>query len=191
MIRSQASCYDVLIKAVREASHPAPPPAGWYEPTSVMALLGLQEDPNLLFIQKAEKRGYPWSNHMAFPGGHTDPEDDSRLGTALRELEEEMGISPDQVDVIGSLGHFQTINDKDIEAFIGIWDERQEIHYDASEISRVFQIPLHHLIRVHKKNNLSGRTPGFDELIYPFEDVVIWGATAKIIHHFMEILLNA
>jgi len=190
MIKERTICYDILVKAIRESRHPGPPLDDIFQPTSVMALMGFQEEPYFLFIQKADVKGYPWRNHMAFPGGHCDPDDADRQETALRELEEEMGISADHVDVVGSLGHYQTINNKDIEAFFGIWDQEEEIRYDSSEIARVFHIPFRHLMKIHKKKNLNGRNPGFGELEYPFEDIVVWGATAKILHHLMEIFLD-
>ncbi|MCP4114513.1 MAG: CoA pyrophosphatase [Desulfobacteraceae bacterium] len=171
-----------------ESDHPGPPPDDMFRPTSVMALMEFDISPNLIFIQKADVKGYPWRNQMAFPGGHWDPEDGSRQATALRELEEEMGISGPHVDVIGSLGHFQTINNRDIEAFVGMWDREQEIRADASEIQKVFHIPMEHLLDVHMEKGLNGRNPSIEELTYPYEDVVIWGVTARIIHHFMEIV---
>lgn len=188
MNQEKTFCLETLSRAVNGSDHPPPPPDNIFKPTSVMALMELEASPNLIFIQKADTKGYPWRNQMAFPGGHWDPGDASRKETALRELKEEMGISEDHVDTIGSLGHFQTINNRDIEAFVGVWDQRQKIRVDANEIKRVFHIPLNHLLSVHAEKGLQGRIPGFDELIYPFEDVVIWGVTAKIIHHFMEII---
>ncbi len=189
-MNNQTGFDDILTRAVTHSSHPPPPRYNGFDPTSVMALVGFNPEPYLLFIEKADVKGYPWANHMAFPGGHCDPGDNSRLDTALRELEEEMGISKDHVRMIGSLGHFQTINNKDIEAFIGIWDQEEKINYDTEEISRFFEIPIRHLMETHRKKCLNGRDPDFHELEYPFKDIVIWGATAKIIHHFLEIISN-
>jgi 8-oxo-dGTP pyrophosphatase MutT (NUDIX family) len=141
-------------------------------------------------VQKADNPGYAWSSQMAFPGGHWEPRDRSRLDTALRELEEEMGIGRSQVEVIGSLGHFQTINNRDIEAFLGIWNRPGPLEVDSSEIARAVEVPVGHLVDVHRERGLAGRTPDFRELVYPFEDVVIWGATARIIHHFLEMALG-
>ena len=61
---------------------------------------------------------------------------------------------------------------------------------DPAEISRILKIPLRVLVRTHKNKNFNGRIPDVDELRYPFEDVVIWGATARILHHFIELLLE-
>ncbi|MBF0572731.1 MAG: CoA pyrophosphatase [Desulfamplus sp.] len=162
-----------------------------------MALFTPEEDTSLILIQKADIEGYPWRNQMAFPGGNCDPEDLNRETTALRELREEMGIPSEEVELIGSIGHFQTINSKDIEAFLGIWKKIGDIDFnfknivfDKSEIARVFKIPLKHLIEVHKSKNFIGRLPTLYELTYPYQNVVIWGVTAKIIHHLMEIIIS-
>lgn len=181
------SCREKIISTLKSAVHPPPPDLNMYDPTAVMALfLFNQTIPELLFIQKADVAGYPWRNQMAFPGGHVDDSDDSPLETALRELKEELGIHPENVEVIGSLGHFQTINHKDIQAFTGIWNQRGSIQPDPAEIRQVFQIPVSHLAAVHLKKGYLGQTPPIMDLTYPFKDVVIWGVTAKILHHILE-----
>lgn len=181
-------CVEALSRAIITSEHPPPPGEDRFKPTSVIALMAFERTPNLILIQKADNKGYPWSNQMAFPGGHWDSCDKSREDTALRELGEEMGIPKHHVFTIGSLGHFQTINNRDIEAFFGIWDQEREILFDPVEIQRVFHVPISHLLDVHMEKGFSRRMPGLEELTYPFEDVVIWGVTAKIIHHFMEII---
>lgn len=181
---------DGIRKAVQQTSHPGAPDYDLFQPTSVMALFVFNNEIELLFIQKADVKGYPWANQMAFPGGHKDKTDLSTRDTALRELEEEMGIVQENVEVIGSFGHFQTINSKDIEAFAGIWNQKDVIRHDAAEISRVFKIPLTYLIEIHKKKDFHLHTPNIMQLTYPYEDVLIWGVTAKILYHLLDSLLQ-
>jgi 8-oxo-dGTP pyrophosphatase MutT (NUDIX family) len=158
---------------------------------SVFMLLRTPETaPTILGILKANNKGYPWANQVALPGGHQDPDDPSSLSTAYRELEEETAIHPSQVDCFGSLGHFQTINSTEIEAFFGIWHgEEKEVVFDASEIARIVMIPLEKVVKTHHEKAYSGRVPGWDELLYPVEDMAVWGATARILHYFTELLL--
>jgi 8-oxo-dGTP pyrophosphatase MutT (NUDIX family) len=181
---------DVIRKAVKHTSHPGAPDYDLFQATSVMVLFVFNTESELLFIQKADVKGYPWANQMAFPGGHKDKTDLSTRDTALRELAEEMGIIQENVEVIGSFGHFQTINSKDIEAFAGIWNQKDVIRHDAAEISRVFQIPLKYLIGVHKKKDFHLHKPNIMQLTYPYEDVLIWGVTAKILYHLLDSLLQ-
>lgn len=183
-------CISIIRSAVKKGPHPGPPEEDLFQPTSVMALFILSEEIELLFIQKADVKGYPWANQMAFPGGHKDKKDVSTKDTALRELTEELGIKKVNVEVIGSLGHFQTINSKDIEAWVGIWNQKDVIQHDSSEISRVFQIPLKYLMDLHKEKEFHGQVPNVMQLTYPYEDVLIWGVTAKILFHLIENLLK-
>ena len=66
-----------------------------------------QRGPEILFIQRAVKEGDPWSGHMAFPGGHKDPVDDSLQDAAMRETLEETGLSLIGSDYLGALAHQQ------------------------------------------------------------------------------------
>jgi peroxisomal coenzyme A diphosphatase NUDT7 len=190
-LMGKTRCRQRIMSALDRSTHPPPPDPDRFDSTAVMALFVFnQKTPELLFIQKADVAGYPWRNQMAFPGGHVDKTDAGPLRTALRELEEELCIHPDNVEVMGSIGHFQTINDKDIQAFAGIWNQKESIWFDPAEICRVFRIPLAHLLTLHKKKGYQGQKPHVMDLTYPFEDVVIWGVTAKILHHLLEVLIQ-
>jgi len=126
---------------------------------------------------------------VAFPGGHIDKEDVSPMEAAYRELEEEVNIRKEHVEFIGSLGHFQTINSKDIKVFAGIWQTRGAVRFEPAEISRVLEIPLKKLVKIHVDSKFNGRIPDVMELLYPLDDVIIWGVTARILHHFIELIL--
>ena len=151
-------------------------------------LLFNAEEPHILAIQKTDSEGYPWRNQVALPGGHLEDGDASPLEGAYRELEEETQISREQVEFIGSLGHYQTINGRDIKAFIGVWDGTGPVRYDPSEIARILHLPLRALFQTHHTGNFHNRIPSIDELRYPFENVVVWGATARILHQLIELL---
>jgi peroxisomal coenzyme A diphosphatase NUDT7 len=186
----QNRCISAIEKAIQNASHTGAPDYDLYQPTSVIILFVFNKEIELLFIQKADIKGYPWANQMAFPGGHRDKNDFCAQDTALRELVEELEITQENVKVIGSLGHFQTINSKDIEAFAGIWNQKGVIRHDTDEISRVFQIPLQYLIDIHTKKDFHMHKPNIMQLTYPYQDIVIWGVTAKILYHLIDSLLQ-
>lgn len=180
-----------LKELVEDTTHPGSSAGNGYRKASVFLLLKNVTDPYILFILKADNEGYPWRNQMALPGGHIDSEDESSLEAAFRELSEELNIKRDQVDAIGSVGYFQTINQREIEVFLGWLIKEGEIHYDPMEISKIVRIPLAQLIKIHEENRYEGRIPGWDELVYPYEDVVVWGATARMIHYVIGLIQPA
>lgn len=178
---------DRLREIIRNTPHPKAPPYGMFSPASVFLLLFDNPGPHILAIQKADNEGYPWANQVALPGGHVDDADPSPAHAAFREVEEELGIPNEQIRLIGSMGHFQTLQSRDIEVFTGRWSGEGPVSFDTAEIQRVLYIPVRTLAAVHRENGYSGRSPGMGELIYPFAGLEIWGVTAKILHHFLEI----
>lgn len=179
---------DCLRQIIRNATLPKPPADAAFQPTCVFLLLFGRQEPRILAIQKADTEGYPWRNQVALPGGHVENSDASPVDAAYRELEEELKITRNQVELIGSMGHFQTINHKDIEVFIGLWSGEGPVRFDTDEIARILEVPLKEIVKTHITAGLHARTPPTDALEYPLKDVVIWGVTARILHCFMELL---
>ncbi len=162
-----------------------------FDATAVFLLLFNPLNPHLLAVLKTDTKGYPWRNQVALPGGHVDERDATPLEAAFREVEEELGIPRKEIRYIGSLGHFQTINNKDIEVFAGIWKGRNILSFDKAEIARVLQLPLFALFQIHLARGYHDRLPDVQELVYPIQGVRIWGVTGKILHFFLERLYPA
>ncbi len=182
-----ASC---LKQRLDDTILPEPPAGDDFKAACVFLLIfNLNQCPLILTIQKADNEGYPWRNQVALPGGHVDKSDTGRLNAVYRELEEELNIPPEHVELVGSMGHFQTIFERDVEVFIGLWNEKSHVVYDPAEISRIVNIPIDHLVKIHQQENFSGRMPDGYTLIYPYEGITVWGLTAKILHFFIEMML--
>lgn len=168
---------------------PAPSPDMTEKPASVMLLLTRNAETSIQTIQKTDNQGYFWRNQIALPGGHIDPEDKSAKDAAFRELKEELGIRSEQVEYIGRLGTFQTrLSRKNVDAFVGYVDHNVPIKMDPFEIAETFQVPVGSLFKTHIDQNFHNRKPAVDELKYLYDELTIWGLTARIIHHFIEIL---
>ncbi len=172
---------------IRKNPSPRIPGMPAYKQACVFLLMFDLDQSYILAIQKTDSEGYPWRNQVALPGGHLDVQDASPREGAFRELKEEVSISRDQVVYLGSMGHFQTVNRRNIEVFTGLWNTVGPVRPDPIEISRILYIPLRGLVQTHTAKNFHDRLPDVDELKYPFEDVVVWGATARILHHLIEI----
>ena len=181
--------YQRLKEVIHHASPVGLPRYHTHTAACVFLLLFERPDPHILAIQKSDTEGYPWRNQVALPGGHMESTDPSPVATAFRELEEELSIRKDQVDLIGSLGHFQTLTlPRDVEAFVGLWNGKGPLRYDPTEIARIIEIPMLALVKTHQTKNFHAHMPDTGELEYPFRDVTIWGATARILYHFIELI---
>jgi len=182
--------FEFLKTVLQSSSHPKYPEGSQLKRACVFLLMKNTENREILTILKSDNPGYAWRNQIALPGGHVDRTDDSPLDTAFRELEEELGIKPENVRFVGNLGHFPTINNRDIQVFAGIWNGEDEIIFDEQEISQYFEVPLNQLIESHIENDYAGNVPSIYDLKYPVESHVIWGATARIFHHFLELVIS-
>ncbi|KAK3821869.1 MAG: NUDIX hydrolase domain-like protein [Benniella sp.] len=143
--------------------------------------------PSVLFTIRAKNM----RNHrgeVSFPGGKRDPTDETILDTALREMEEEISISRDQVEV---LGEFAPMPNKDctmrVHPFVGFIKEPIEdiesIVFNPDEVYKVFTVPMDELIDPERRSMVRFRTSKF---LYPVwridaEDITIWGLTAFIL----------
>jgi 8-oxo-dGTP pyrophosphatase MutT (NUDIX family) len=133
---------------------------------------------------------------IAFPGGKIDPGvDRDARDAALREAEEEIGLSPEAVEVIAALPMIGTIaGGFMISPFVGILDGRPHLRADPREVDRVFDVPLSELLAdgVYREERWGGDQGGTEHAVAFFEldDETIWGATARILTGFLARVLG-
>jgi len=102
-IRSQGPAAPAAVEQATSGSTAAAP--GPVRLAAVLALFVDRGATNLLLIRRAD-RGDPWSNHIAFPGGHIEPGDADAFAAACRETAEEVGIPREAIAPLGDLGTF-------------------------------------------------------------------------------------
>jgi len=123
------------------------------------------------------------AGQVSFPGGRAEPGDASAEFTALREAQEEIGLPPARVEVIGSLPDYHTRTGYVVTPIIGVLSPPLELVPDPQEVAEIFEVPLAFLLDPANHRRASrvwqGRTVQFYEM--PFENRYIWGATAGMI----------
>ncbi|UCG17639.1 MAG: CoA pyrophosphatase [Phycisphaerales bacterium] len=184
--------YEELREALASRPGALQPPAG-YQRAGVCLPLFDRGESKVLAIQKTDTQGYRWRNQIALPGGHATAEDRSLTETALRELDEELGIDRSDIVVLGDLGHFQTATSKtNLSVTVGRWSGHRPLRTDTREIARVLEVPLADLLRLHVSRGFRSRPPEAigDALVYPVPYARIWGITARILHTLVEIVLD-
>jgi 8-oxo-dGTP pyrophosphatase MutT (NUDIX family) len=144
--------------------------------------------PHLLFTKRpATLRQH--AGQISFPGGSRDPEDLTPLHTALRESQEELGIPPDRVEVLGTLDESQTITSFRISPFVGVIPPDIAYAPSAEEIDEVIEVPLPHLNDPSRHRIEIWQVAGSDREVYFYDygSHVIWGATARIVKNFLQV----
>lgn len=120
---------------------------------------------------------------IAFPGGKQDAADTNLEATALREAQEEIGLSPDRVELLGPVGLHDTVTQFRVTPFLALVDPSFVADPDPNEVESVFRVPLSHIVDPDAVR-IEGRIwQGVRRRYYvvPFGPHYIWGATARMI----------
>ena len=166
--------------------------AGTAEPTPAAVLVGLvdrADGPALLLTRRTEHlRDH--AGQICFPGGRIEPHDESAAGAALREAEEEIGLDPVRVSIIGNLPHYQTVTGFRIHPVVGWISPPFELRPDPFEVAEAFEVPLHFVLDPENHRRQSYRrgpvTRGY--YVLPYQGRFIWGATAGILVNLARVL---
>ncbi len=144
-------------------------------------------------IKRAEREGDQWSGHMAFPGGRMEPEDDNGLATAVRETEEEIGLSLGAADrCLGRLSDLRARPRRGlgmaVSAYLFLLEREVEFRPNR-EVAEVVWVPLAHLLDETNREELLwlGRLLGIRLPCYYYRDRCIWGLSLRMLDELMEL----
>jgi 8-oxo-dGTP pyrophosphatase MutT (NUDIX family) len=123
------------------------------------------------------------AGEISFPGGRRDPGDESLLHTALRETEEELGLPPEAVEILGALPPTPTVaTNYGVYPFVGLIEPGYAWMPSAWEVDEVLELRLSDLRAARTRRRLLHRGIPFRSDVYDIsEQAVIWGATARIV----------
>ena len=177
-------------------------PAAWPQPRAAAVLIGLQafdaEDASLHVL--LTQRGQHLDVHpgqIAFPGGKIDAGDAHATAAALREAQEEVGLPPDQVQVLGELLPYETGTGYRVTPVVALLPAEATLHPNPQEVADVFRVPLAFLMNPanHRKHQWQ---PSPDQrrewFSMPYLDAAsgqerfIWGVTAGILRDLYRFL---
>ncbi len=127
------------------------------------------------------------AGEISFPGGRRDAEDRDLTATALREAEEEIGLSPSQVKLLGTLPRTSTfVTNYVIHPFVAVIPAGQAWKLSAREVDAVLELPLDAVRNGRTRTQIERRGISFEVDAYVVEEHLIWGATARILEHLFE-----
>jgi 8-oxo-dGTP pyrophosphatase MutT (NUDIX family) len=148
-------------------------------------------DYHLLFTKRTETVRHH-KGEVSFPGGSFEPADGDLLTTALRESYEEVGVQPDHVSILGRLDDLATFSTNfTISPFVGLIPHPYPFRLNPVEVAMVFDVPVSVLAdptvgRSYRRARDDGAT--IEDFEFHINDQVIWGATARIVRHFLSVM---
>lgn len=162
-------------------------------PAAVLLPLVMREELTLLLTQRTAHLN-THSGQIALPGGKVDESDADATAAALRETHEEIGLSPQRVEVIGTLPEYVTGTAYIVTPVVGLVQPGFELQPNPSEVDDVFEVPLSFLMDPahHRRHRLQfeGRMREWYSMPYAegSRERFIWGATAGMLRNFYRLL---
>ena len=135
---------------------------------------------HVLFTERSDEVNFH-KGQVCFPGGTQEPSDSSLLQTALRESEEEISLKAKDVKILGELDDSITLTSNYvISPFVAFIPHPLSLRTDGREVKEAFSVPLSFLM---DEANFKQ-----DSYTYEYEGHIIWGATARILRQFIDLL---
>ena len=168
---------------------PAPPtPPGLRQAAVLIPLYERDGVVQLLFIKRTDRVGLH-KGEIGFPGGRLEPEDTGPLAAALREAEEELGIPAHTVLPIGALPPVPTVvTSMLIHPFAGRIAAPPDLVPDPFEVAETIEVPLPILLDTATYHEEDWVIRGVERriFVYRYDGHAIWGATGRIVQHFLD-----
>jgi len=162
---------------------------------SVLFAIVDKPNPSLLFtVRSAKLRKH--SGQISFAGGRLDDSDPSETYTALREAQEEIGLDPSSVEVLGQMSKYLTGTGYIVTPVVALVEPNMQLLLNPHEVTETFEVPLEFLMNPsnHRRHTREFQGKTREWFSMPFNqdgrDRFIWGATAGMIRNFYHFLMH-
>ena len=164
-------------------------PQGPLIPAAVLIPLIDRRDSVMVMLTKRSEALPDHPGQISFPGGRIDATDAGPRAAALREADEEVGLPPNKVEVVGELDIYITRTGFHITPVVGLVRPPFDIRPNPSEVAEVFELPLELAVDPDNYERRSRMHEGRHRNFYvlTFEDRVIWGATAGMLVNLAQV----
>jgi 8-oxo-dGTP pyrophosphatase MutT (NUDIX family) len=183
------------IRSILSARRPVTLPAGSgtvrRHAAVLVPLLCREGDWAVLFTKRTDKVAHH-KGQISFPGGAVEAHDPSPLQAMLRESEEEIGVKPEALDILGSLDEAATMaSNFIIHPFVGVVPYGYAFEINSFEVESILTVPLHIFLSFTGEPRVrevlyQGKT--YRSPVFAFEGEVIWGATARVMENFVAVV---
>jgi 8-oxo-dGTP pyrophosphatase MutT (NUDIX family) len=191
--RRDADSLEKIIKRVLRSRTKLVLPVDDLTVAAVLVPLFLKNgNPHVLLTKRSDLVEHH-KGEISFPGGKLDAGDPDLLHCALRETAEEVGIKPEDVRIIGELDDFYTVATQYLVVpFVGIIPYPYEFRPSEREIAGLLSVPLEVFFDPDRMTEATWMLKGqpINVISYRWQGHNIWGATARIMKHFTEVLAD-
>jgi 8-oxo-dGTP pyrophosphatase MutT (NUDIX family) len=155
----------------------------------LVPLFKKREDCHVLFTRRTDPVKYH-KGEISFPGGVVDEGDSDLERTALREAFEEIGLKEDDVQIIGVLDDIVTITEFIVTPIVGLFPFPYPLKISEVEIAELIEVPLASLLDEECFSEREILRRGRKDVVYAFQygEHIIWGATARILKQFLDLI---
>jgi 8-oxo-dGTP pyrophosphatase MutT (NUDIX family) len=150
-------------------------------------LVPLYGEPLSLILTERRSDLSRHAGEISFPGGRQDHPDEDLRSTALREAEEEIGLDPSAVELIGALPPVGTfVTGYRVFPFVGLVEPGQVWRPQATEVAQILEFTVADLIAGHEMQRLLRKGVPIKTPTYTVDGHLVWGATARILQSLFE-----
>jgi 8-oxo-dGTP pyrophosphatase MutT (NUDIX family) len=144
---------------------------------------------HILFTKRTENLQHH-RGEVSFPGGVRHIDDTDILHTALRETSEEVGIAPEDVDILGVLDDVLTIHNYLVTPYVGFIAAEYQLRINPDEVERIIEVPLSFLLTpgIFQLRDWTWQGRTLPLFCVDYEGDRIWGLTAAMLKQFIEII---
>jgi len=153
-------------------------------PAAVLFSLIERDELCVLFTQRSSQLKHH-AGQISFPGGKAESEDQNLFATATREAQEEVGLDPSFVQLVGQLPQYRTFTGFTVTPVLGFVSANASFEADGGEVAEIFEVPLAYLMDQRNHIAYPFSRKNFSATVYfiPWQDKFIWGATAAFIRN--------
>lgn len=155
---------------------------------AVLFPIVLRDSGNTVLLTQRTAHLRDHAGQISFPGGRVEVEDLSPIHTALRETEEEIGLSRERIQILGFLPEYRTGTGFRITPVVGLVQPPFTLQPDPFEVAEIFEVPLSFLLNPanHRRHSIHYQGALRHFFAMPYGDYFIWGATAGMIRSLTE-----
>lgn len=166
-----------------------PPPGGGQRQSAVLILFGADDtgQTDVVLTQRASAmRNHP--GQVSFPGGGAEQGDVDPAATALREAQEEIGLDPESVKVLGSLPALHIpVSGYDVTPIVAWWHHPHQVSArQPEEVDQVVRAAIDHLVDPTNRFSV-GHPSGYIGAAFEVEGLLVWGFTAGLLDRLFEL----